>query len=67
MKIKSVISNLRLFTENNCNETLDPKLCEDIRYLCDELERMIKNQTEHQHYKTKLEKCIKKLLNYEPF
>lgn len=40
MKTKHVIVNLREFTQKNCNTTLDPKLCEDIRYLCDEVERL---------------------------
>jgi hypothetical protein len=40
MKTKQVIVNLREFTQKNCNTTLDPKLCEDIRYLCDEVERL---------------------------
>ena len=39
MKTKQVVANLREFTQKNCNTTLDPKLCEDIRYLCDEVER----------------------------
>lgn len=30
-----------MFTDKNCNTTLDPKLCEDIRYLCDETERLM--------------------------
>ena len=36
---KEVVNRLKEFTSNNCNTTLDPKLCEDIRYLCDEVER----------------------------
>ena len=40
MKTNQVIVNLREFTQKNCNTTLDPKLCEDIRYLCDEVERL---------------------------
>ena len=73
-----VIVRLREFTNNNCNTTLDPKLCEDIRYLCDEVERFGKEvvkannfmDEDHitiQRYKKKLENCQKKLSNYEPF
>ncbi len=75
---KEVINRLREFTQNNCNTTLDPKLCEDIRYLCDEVERFsreIVKANDHmdedyitiQKYKRKLERCETKLSNYEPF
>ena len=75
---KEVISRLREFTSNNCNTTLDPKLCEDIRYLCDEVERFSKEivkandhmDEDHitiQHYKNKLSRCQSKLDQYEPF
>ena len=75
---KEVISRLREFTQNNCNTTLDPKLCEDIHYLCDEVERfgeqmLLMNEYGDedyitiQRYKNKLEKCEEKLSNYEPF
>ena len=75
---KEVIANLREFTQNNCNTTLDPKLCEDIRYLCDEVERfsreivkannfMDEDHITIQRYKKKLERCEAKLNNYEPF
>ena len=75
---KIVIDRLREFTQKNCNTTLDPKLCEDIRYLCDEVERFsreIVKANDHmdedfitiQRYKKKLEKTEKKLSNYEPF
>ena len=75
---KEVVDRLREFTNNNCNTTLDPKLCEDIRYLCDEVERYNKEvvkannfmDEDHitiQRYKKKLENCQKKLSNYEPF
>ena len=75
---KAVISRLREFTQNNCNTTLDPKLCEDIHYLCDEVERfgeqmLLMNEYGDedyitiQRYKNKLEKCEEKLSNYEPF
>ena len=75
---KEVVNRLREFTQNNCNTTLDPKLCEDIRYLCDEVERfgeqmLLMNEYGDedyitiQKYKSKLEKCQAKLSNYEPF
>lgn len=73
-----VVYRLREFTNNNCNISIDPKLCEDIRYLCDEVERysreMVKANNfmdeDHitiQRYKKKLENCQTKLSNYEPF
>jgi hypothetical protein len=75
---KEVVDRLREFTNNNCNTTIDPKLCEDIRYLCDEVERFTKEMVkannfmdeDHitiQRYKKKLENCQTKLSNYEPF
>ena len=75
---KIVIDRLREFTQKNCNTTIDPKLCEDIRYLCDEVERFsreIVKANDHmdedfitiQRYKRKLERCETKLSNYEPF
>jgi hypothetical protein len=75
---KEVIARLKEFTNNNCNTTIDPKLCEDIRYLCDEVERFsreIVKANDHmdedfitiQRYKKKLERCETKLNNYEPF
>ena len=75
---KIVIDRLREFTQKNCNTTIDPKLCEDIRYLCDEVERFSREMVrvndhmdaDHitiQRYKNKLEKCQLKLSNYEPF
>ena len=75
---KEVISRLREFTSNNCNTTLDPELCEDIRYLCDEVERFSKEivkandhmDEDHitiQRYKNKLSRCQSKLDQYEPF
>jgi hypothetical protein len=78
MKTKQVVDNLREFAQNNSNTTLDPKLCEDIRYLCDEVERFSKEiakandhmDEDHitiQRYKNKLEKCQSKLDQYEPF
>ena len=67
MKTKQVVANLREFTQKNSNTTLDPKLCEDIRYLCDEVERFSKEivkANDHmdedfitiQRYKNKLSK-----------
>jgi hypothetical protein len=78
MKTKQVVANLREFTQNNCNTTLDAKLCEDIRYLCDEVDRfgvqmLLMNEYGDedyitiQKYKSKLEKCQSKLNQYEPF
>ena len=75
---KEVISRLRQFTSYNCNNLLDAKLCEDIRYLCDEVERFSKEivkanilmDEDHitiHRYKNKLKKCEEKLSNYEPF
>jgi hypothetical protein len=75
---KEVVNRLREFTNNNCNVSIDPKLCEDIRYLCDEVERFSKEivkANDHmdedymiiQHYKNKLKRCESKLINYEPF
>ena len=75
---QEVISRLRQFTSYNCNNLLDAKLCEDIRYLCDEVERFGREMVrvndhmdvDHitiQRYKNKLEKCQLKLSNYEPF
>ena len=75
---QEVISRLRQFTSYNCNNLLDAKLCEDIRYLCDEVERFSREMVrvndhmdaDHitiQRYKKKLEKCQLKLSNYEPF
>ena len=75
---QQVIKSLREFTENNCNISIDPKLCEDIRYLCDEVERfsrevvkannfMDEDHITIQRYKKKLENCQNKLSNYEPF
>jgi hypothetical protein len=75
---KEVVARLKEFTNNNCNTTLDPKLCEDIRYLCDEVERFsheIVKANDHmdedyitiQRYKNKLEKCQQNLSIYESF
>lgn len=78
MNIKEVVATLREFTQNNCNTTLDPKLCEHIRYLCDEVERfsheiakanefMDEDYITIQRYRSKLEKCERRLNDYEPF
>jgi hypothetical protein len=78
MKTKQVVANLREFAQNNSNTTLDPKLCEDIRYLCDEVDRfgvqmLLMNEYGDedyitiQKYKSKLEKCQSRLDQYEPF
>ncbi len=64
---QEVISRLRQFTSYNCNNLLDAKLCEDIRYVCDEVERFSKeivkanNHMDEDHitiqrYKNKLSK-----------
>ena len=71
MKTKQVIVNLREFTQNNCNTTLDPKLCEDIRYLCDEVERLSQeivkaNNFMDEDYIT-IQRYKNKLNKYEPF
>lgn len=50
MRTYNVIHNLRLFTDKNCNTTLDPKLCEDIRYLCDETERLTREIIKANNY-----------------
>lgn len=73
-----VISSLREFANNNCNIMLDAKLCEDIRYLCDEVERfsrevvkannfMDEDHITIQRYKKKLQECQTKLSNYGSF
>ena len=75
---KEVVNRLREFTNNNSNTKLDAKLCEDIRYLCDEVDRfgvqmLLMNEYGDedyitiQKYKSKLEKCQSKLNQYEPF
>ena len=71
MKTKHVIVNLREFTQKNCNTTLDPKLCEDIRYLCDEVERLSQeivkaNNFMDEDYIT-IQRYKNKLNKYEPF
>jgi hypothetical protein len=66
-----VVTRLREFTNNNCNTTLDPKLCEDIRYLCDEVERFSReivkaNNFMDEDYIT-IQRYKNKLNKYEPF
>lgn len=71
MKTKQVVDNLREFTQKNCNTTLDPKLCEDIRYLCDEVERFSReivkaNNHMDEDYIT-IQRYKNKLNKYESF
>ena len=71
MKTKQVVANLREFAQNNSNTTLDPKLCEDIRYLCDEVERFSKeivkanNHMDEDHIT--IQRYKNKLSKYESF
>ena len=69
MKTKQVVANLREFTQNNCNTTLDPKLCEDIRYLCDEVERfsqeIVKANNHMDEDHITIQRYKKKLSKYE--
>jgi hypothetical protein len=71
MKTKQIVDNLREFTQKNCNTTLDPKLCEDIRYLCDEVERFSKeivkanNHMDEDHIT--IQRYKNKLSKYESF
>ena len=64
-----VVNRLREFTQNNCNTTLDPKLCEDIRYLCDEVERfsreIVKANDHMDEDHITIQRYKKKLSNYE--
>jgi hypothetical protein len=68
---KEVISRLREFTSNNCNVSIDAKLCEDIRYLCDEVERFSKeivkanNHMDEDHIT--IQRYKNKLSKYESF
>ena len=75
---KEIVDRLREFSNNNRNTTLDPKLCEDIRYLCDEVERFSREivkandymDEDHiviQRYKSKLSRCESKLEQHESF
>ena len=68
---KEVVARLKEFTNNNCNTTLDPKLCEDIRYLCDEVERFSReivkaNDHMDEEYIT-IQRYKNKLSKYESF
>jgi len=68
---KEVVARLKEFTNNNCNTTLDPKLCEDIRYLCDEVERFSReivkanNHMDEDHIT--IQRYKNKLSKYESF
>ena len=68
---KEVVNRLREFTSNNCNVSIDAKLCEDIRYLCDEVERFSKeivkanNHMDEDHIT--IQRYKNKLSKYEPF
>jgi hypothetical protein len=64
---KEVVNRLREFTQNNCNTTLDPKLCEDIRYLCDEVERFSREIVKANEDFITIQRYKKKLSNYETF
>lgn len=66
---KEVISRLRQFTSYNCNNLLDAKLCEDIRYLCDEVERfsqeIVKANNHMDEDHITIQRYKKKLSKYE--
>ncbi len=71
MKTKQVVDSLREFTQKNCNTTLDPKLCEDIRYLCDEVERLSKEIVKANNFMDEdhitIQRYNNKLSKYESF
>ena len=71
MKTKQVVDNLREFAQNNSNTTLDPKLCEDIRYLCDEVERFSKEIVKANDHMDEdfitIQRYKNKLTKYESF
>jgi hypothetical protein len=71
MKTKQVVANLREFAQNNCNTTLDPKLCEDIRYLCDEVDRFSKEIVKANDHMDEdfitIQRYKNKLTKYESF
>ena len=71
MKTKQVVDNLREFAQNNSNTTLDPKLCEDIRYLCDEVERFSKEIVKANNHMDEdfitIQRYKNKLSKYESF
>ena len=68
---KEVVARLKEFTNNNCNTTLDPKLCEDIRYLCDEVERfsneIVKANNHMDEDHITIQRYKNKLSKYESF
>ena len=68
---QEVISRLRQFTSYNCNNLTDPKLCEDIRYLCDEIERfsqeIVKANNHMDEDHITIQRYKKKLSKYESF
>jgi hypothetical protein len=71
MKTKQVVANLREFAQNNSNTTLDAKLCEDIRYLCDEVERFSKEIVKANDHMDEdfitIQRYKNKLTKYESF
>jgi hypothetical protein len=71
MKTKQVVANLREFAQNNSNTRLDPKLCEDIRYLCDEVERFSKEIVKANDHMDEdfitIQRYKNKLTKYESF
>ena len=71
MKTKQVVANLREFAQNSSNTTLDPKLCEDIRYLCDEVERFSKEIVKANDHMDEdfitIQRYKNKLTKYESF
>jgi hypothetical protein len=68
---QEVISRLRQFTSYNCNNLTDPKLCEDIRYLCDEVERfsqeIVKANNHMDEDHITIQRYKNKLSKYESF
>ena len=68
---QEVISRLRQFTSYNCNNLTDPKLCEDIRYICDEVERfsqeIVKANNHMDEDHITIQRYKKKLSKYESF
>jgi len=68
---KEIVARLKEFTNNNCNTTLDPKLCEDIRYLCDEVERfsneIVKANNHMDEDHITIQRYKNKLSKYESF
>ena len=68
---KEVVNRLREFAQNNSNTTLDAKLCEDIRYLCDEVERFSKEIVKANDHMDEdfitIQRYKNKLTKYESF